>query len=99
MRAIVSVLLGLVVCVSAFAQSAQQQERERLEFQQRARTLGDAISADNPRESARCKELRQEIELYKGKPQRRYTARRNYEAECMREEVNPDGVSSAPFTQ
>ena len=99
MRTMVLMIMGLAIATTALAQSAQQQEREKLKFQQRARTLGDTISADKPRETARCKELRQEIELYKGKPQRRYIARRNYEAECMREEISPDGVTSAPFTE
>ena len=99
MRTVLLMVLCLAIATTALAQSAQQQERERLKFQQRARTLGDAISADKPRETARCKELRQEIDLYKGKPQRRYIARRNYEAECMREETDTDRATAAPFTQ
>lgn len=38
------------------------------------------------------------METYRDRPQRGYTARRNYEAECMREEFGSDGLNSAPFS-
>ena len=98
MGLVTAILLGLSCSLAAFAQSPQQQERAKRQFQERARTLGDSISADNSAETARCKELRQQMETYRDRPQRGYSARRNYEAECMREEFGSDGLNSAPFS-
>lgn len=95
MRVLTGLFIGLL-SVAAVAQSPQQIEREKRQFQERAKTLGDDVSADDPNLSARCRALRQEVQLYRGKPQRGFTARRNYEAECMRDNLNPGEFSSDP---
>ena len=59
-------------------------QTEISDFERRAKGLGDTISSDNSGESARCQELRQEVERLRGKPQRRYSARDAYELECQR---------------
>ena len=99
MRAVVMISLGLLFSITATAQTAQQLERERRQFEERAKSLGETVSADKPQETARCRELRQELERYRRKPQRSFTARRNYEAECVREEFNREADNTAPFLQ
>lgn len=95
MRVMTGLFIGLL-SVAAVAQSPQQIEREKRQFQERAKTLGDDLSSDNPSLSARCRALRQEVELYRGKPQRGFTARRNFEAECVRDSFNPGEFSADP---
>ena len=64
-------------------------QTEISDFERRAKGLGDTISSDHSQESARCQELRQEVERLRGKPQRRYSARDAYELECQRGYEDP----------
>jgi hypothetical protein len=76
-------ILGLSLGVTALAE-----DTESVEFQQRAKALGQSISADNAQRSERCIELRRRAEQTKG-PQRRSTARQAFEAECMQDYSAP----------
>ena len=78
-------LLSLAFCGTPSAAD----DTATLEFQQRARALGESISTDTTRESEHCAQLRREVEAQRGLPQRSYTARQAYRAECMRDETSP----------
>ena len=78
-------LLGLGLAISAVAASALASDYEVDEFERRARSLGESISAQDSEQSVRCQELGRQVEQLKGRPQQRYTAREAYLRECQRD--------------
>ncbi len=80
---ILAIILGLCLGAASFAD-----ESASIEFQQRAKALGQSISSDNARQSERCAELRRQMEATKG-PQRHTTARQAYEEECVQDYSAP----------
>jgi len=78
-----------VILLSGISGMTLGDQTEVSDFERRAKGLGDTISSDNSKESARCQELHQEVEQLRGKPQRRYTARDAYELECQRSYEDP----------
>lgn len=84
MYRMLAAMLGLSLCASAFAD-----ETARIEFQQRAKALGQSISSDNARQSEHCTNLRRQMEESRGMPQRSSTARQAYEADCVEEYSAP----------
>ena len=78
MYRMLATMLGLSLCVTTFADDTAS-----IEFQERARALGQSISSDNARQSERCTTLRRQMDASRGMPQRSSTARQAFEAECV----------------
>jgi hypothetical protein len=86
-----SLSLMLVACSAVYADADQNAISD---FERKAQSLGESISADDSAESERCRELGSEVEQLAGKPQRRYAARQDYLLECQREQI----PSPEPYT-
>ena len=78
-----SILLALLLCGTAISQVLAD-DTAAAEFRQRAQTLGDSISSDNAGESERCRQLAQDVQRLKGRPQQRFSAQQLYDLECRR---------------
>ena len=94
------VLIGILLTAASVAVADQ---REVSEFERQAQGLGKAINSEHSAESRHCRELRQEVERLRGKPQRRATARNTYERECQRSsppsQLQPGSIGGSPFPE
>ncbi len=91
-RSILAGLLSVFVGAGPLADNTAVEE-----FERKAQSLGESISADNSGLSVRCRDLARQVEELKGRPQRRYSAQQDYLQECERDPaLNP---SPEPFSR
>ena len=76
-------IVPAVMLLVAGSMPANGAQTEASDFERRAKSLGEKISSDDSHESARCRELRKEVEKLREKGQRGLSAKNRYKQECQ----------------